>query len=93
MLLDYTKIAHLHLIDKRNMSNFIHSAESSALTQKNSLFNQVFFISLCPIVKRSFDLMQDEEKCGTPLVSKSLPVENLAIVNRSFSKAKTNSSA
>ncbi len=26
--------------------NFIHSAESSALTQKNSLFNQVFFISL-----------------------------------------------
>lgn len=46
MLLDYTKIAHLHLIDKRSMNNFVHSDESSALTQKNSLFNQVFFISL-----------------------------------------------
>ena len=32
--------------------------------------------------------MQDEEKCGTPLVSKSLPVENLAIVNHSFFKGK-----
>lgn len=63
MLLDYTKIAHLHLIDKRNMNDFIHSAESSTLTQKNSLFNQVFSY-LCVIVKRSFDLMQDEEKCG-----------------------------
>lgn len=74
MLLDYTKIAHLHLIDKRNMNDFIHSAESSTLTQKNSLFNQVF-LYLCVIVKRSFDLMQDEEKCGTPLVSKSLPIK------------------
>ena len=34
MLLDYTKIAHLHLIDKRNMNNFIHSAEKFCINSK-----------------------------------------------------------